>query len=230
MGLVKLAFVTGSPYLVGCSNRFVAVWNLLTASLQWVLDVPTSALATDPTHATFAIAVPAPSFLKGGAAAASAAAAAVAAPHHDQPSGRAVAEGVQAGGACDGMSEGAAAAGTGDAQLETGPSSAGGTSSRGRSDPGGSRQTSSQKWQPPQVHNSHVLVFDPRSPSPRYHCLCPGTLAPTLLYVPPGMPQHPLESKRNIGGISPLMVLTESRAYTYISRQGKGIEHACRII
>ncbi len=182
--LGRLAFIPGSPYLVASSDAFLAVWNLLSASLHWALDVPTCALVADPVHASFAIAVPMPGQeLRAEPAAAVAAAAAPEA--------------------------GAEAAGDG------------GAAARGRGAPGGpTTTTSSQSWQPAPRHSSHVLVFDPRSPSPRFHCACPGTLAPTLLYVSPGMPQH---GEVRAGQVSPLMVLTEGRAYTYVASQGTAV-------
>lgn len=184
---------------MGCSSTFVAVWNLLTASLQWALDVPTSALATDPVHPFFSIAVPTTSPLKGG----------VPVSLHDEESARAAHAGATGE---DGSAEEATRSHDGN---DLGPGG-------GRSEPGSGRFTSSQKWQPPLMHNSHILVFDPRSPSPRFHCICPGTQSPTLLYVPPGMPQHSSETAGANGfGISPLIVLSENRAYTYITTQGK---------
>jgi hypothetical protein len=65
-----------------------------------------------------------------------------------------------------------------------------------------------------------VLIFDPHSPLPRLHCAFPGTLTPTLLYVPPGLPQHALAREGLPDSVSPLLVLTEGRAYSYVSSSG----------
>ncbi len=159
--IARLAFVPASPFLVACSEGFVVVWNLLTASLQWALDVPVASLAVDPVHASFAIAVPVPAERPPKATAA-------------------------------GSDKSAASASAVDSEDKA--------------------STSQQAAQ----HVSHVLVFDPRSPTPRYRSTCPGTLAPTLLYVTPGMPQHAQASRGLPALVSPILVLTEERSYAYL--------------
>ena len=199
--LTKLAFVRGSPFLVGCSDGFLTVWNLLTATLQWALDVPVSALAADPVHARFAIAVPSLEQQKGP---------------EGKPTARAPAPNASSGHAAT-----EAAAGVGGSEAVAPAPTASKDSKAEHWLRPGSGVISSQSWQPAPKQKSHVLIFDPRSPAPRYHCVCPGTLSPTLLYVPPGMPQHAEAGEGLLGEVSPLMVLAENRAYSYVTSRGR---------
>ena len=198
--LTKLAFVRGSPFLVGCSDGFLTVWNLLTATLQWALDVPVSSLAADPVHARFAIAVPSLEQQKG-------------------PEGKPTR--APAPSASSGHTASEASPGAGSSEVVA-PAPTASKDSKAESwlRPG-SGVISSQSWQPAPKQKSHVLIFDPRSPAPRYHCVCPGTLSPTLLYVPPGMPQHAEAGEGLLGEVSPLMVLAENRAYSYVTSRGR---------
>ena len=191
----RLLFIPGTPYLVGASDSFVAVWNILTASLHWAMDVPVSALAVDPVYGVFVIAVPGTRTTTSSASSLSAAAAAVAGPS-GPPS------------ATVPLSEAVTASGKPPTSSDSGRPPA----------TGSSLSSSQQQWQPAPRQKSHILVFDPQSPSPRFHSVVYGTIAPTLLYTAPGTPQHiPAASGDQV---SPLMVLAENRAYTLITVSG----------
>lgn len=58
----RLAFLTGSPHLVGTTggpHPHLVVWDLLSAAPAWVLPLPATALAADPAAPRFAVGVPA---------------------------------------------------------------------------------------------------------------------------------------------------------------------------
>ena len=58
--LRHLAFVQGTPFVVGSTGSTVAVWNLLTSSVQWSAPLRTCSLAADPHNPLFAVSVPIP--------------------------------------------------------------------------------------------------------------------------------------------------------------------------
>lgn len=190
----RLLFIPGTQYLVGTSDTFIAVWNLLTASLHWAMDVAVSALAVDPVFGSFAIAIPAKAAAARTPSAAGYDPAAVAATTASLP----------------------AAGPSGSQQQAAVPDATNKATSSGR--PAAPSSSTQQQWHPAARNKSHILVFDPRSPTPRFHSIVSGTTAPTLLYASPGMPQH---AKELSDQVSPLMVLAENRAFTYITASGE---------
>ncbi|KAG1668638.1 hypothetical protein FOA52_002492 [Chlamydomonas sp. UWO 241] len=181
----RLAFLPGSRHLVGATNGVLCVWDVASCALAWALDGHTTALAADPVHACFAVAVPAP------------ASSSRARQQQHEAQQKEAAAGASASAAPGGAVGKAGAA----------PAPGGGAS--------GWRASTTQ-------HMSHVLVFDAASPVPRLAAAVPGTLCPALLYVRPGLPQHAAAAAGLPERMSPLLVLTESRTYTYVGGEGGG--------
>ncbi|GAX72998.1 hypothetical protein CEUSTIGMA_g450.t1 [Chlamydomonas eustigma] len=195
--LTRISFISSSPYIVGISDGFVNVWNILTTSMQWSLDLPTCALAVDPVYSSFAVVVPIAATLKAQLTQSS---------------------------VLSGLEE----------QRDTPPSSSEiatsvtpSTTDASVAASGGGAvpppKTSISSSSPPvagSIPTSHVLVFDVQSCKPRLHSICPGTLAPALLYIPPGMPQHTEMCQGLPSQISPLLLVTEDRRYSYLTSPG----------
>ena len=186
--LRRLAFIPGTTFLTGSSDTSVMVWDLLTMSLVWSLNVPCCSLAADPVHKVFSIAVPlaahSPSPSQGGI--------------HRPPSSH--------------RSE--------VPSLKPPPLGQEGSShvksSRDPSDSKPPPGSPMAPWQPLPIHCSHILLFRPQSKVPILHGLVQGTLAPNLMFVPMGLPQHASLSQHS-SEVSPLMVLTEGRAYSFLT-------------
>lgn len=192
----RLAFAPGSPHVIAATDGCVAVWDLLTGSLAWALDLANTALAVDPLHGVFAVAAPMPPV----------------SPRRPPPT-TAAAAGDKPQGTVGGKAAAAAAAG------------AAGTQASG---PNPHPASAAAAAVAPRSPGSHILVFDPRSPTPKYFCTCPGTLSPVLLFATPDMPQAAdpaaaasVEGSVGSAGTSPLLLVTERRVLQYVSPPGE---------
>jgi NET1-associated nuclear protein 1 (U3 small nucleolar RNA-associated protein 17) len=232
--IVRLAFVAGAPgappRLVACTaapHARIVVWDLLTASAAWAVELETTALAADPRHAgVFAVGVPPQRPQRQQSRQQQAVAAApAAAPVADGPASPAANGGTapatlapptppvalnkqqqqqqqqqqrpQNGAAA----AAAAAAATADATADAPPSAP----STAAATPCG-----------------HVLVFDASSPAPRRACAVPGASPPcALLFVPRDAPLAAAAASSAPRGLSPLLVLTADRRYAAVTSPGR---------
>jgi NET1-associated nuclear protein 1 (U3 small nucleolar RNA-associated protein 17) len=209
--IVRLAFVTGAPgsppRLVACTaapHARVIVWDLLTASAAWAVELEATALAADPRHAgVFAVGV-------GPTRASS-----------SSSSSRAR----QQQGASSSPSSAPAAAADGPASPTTGAAAPPAlapptppTASNKQQQQNGAASSPHQQQQP----CGHVLVFDASSPTPRRACAVPGSSPPcALLFVPRDVPLAAAAAASAPRGLSPLLVLTADRRYASVTSPGR---------
>lgn len=194
---------------VATTSSGVIVWNLLTSAVQWQAPIKSCAMSADPQNQRFALAVPGTNNSLQQA----------------QQQAQAQAEGQQqqqgtpakAGrGSTTGDKEGAGAS-------TPAPASAAPTSpSKGDATAHPDQHTTSTSTSRPQPC-CHVLVFDPASPAPKFFTTVQRASSISLFFATPDMPQAALMnlgsssgSGTNASSISPLLVLTEERAYAYV--------------
>lgn len=202
--LHTLAFVPGTPFLVGATARTLVVWNLLTSTVHWSLPLSVSSLSADPAHPVFAVSLTHKAL---------AAAAGGAAPQQQLPAQ----EGADPAPA--GVPEAAPVAADTEPEPPSTPAA-------------GAVATLSPE------HNSQdrlsgsgsgaVVVFSPLQPSPLLAARVPASPHTALLFVTPSMPQHaqlqPSSPPSDLARlVSPLLVLNESRAFSYLEPEGGSV-------
>ncbi|KAG2432689.1 hypothetical protein HYH02_006674 [Chlamydomonas schloesseri] len=194
--LTSLAFVPNTPFLAAASPSCVAVYNLLTAAVHWCLPYGAVSITADAAYGLLAAALPAPPPPQAAVAAAAAEGGA-------GGEEAAAAEEQEAAGA--GPSSTAAAAAAAAAQRR--------------------RQAARAAHGAAAAAGCHVLVFDPRDATPKYHCHVPGASHVHLAALPSAAAGGS-GSGGSAGGCSPLLILRDNRQYSVAAVPGSGIASA----
>ncbi|KAG2426597.1 hypothetical protein HXX76_012913 [Chlamydomonas incerta] len=187
--LTSLAFVPGTPFLAAASPSCVAVYNLLTAAVHWCLPYGAVSITADAAYGLLAAALPAPPPPAAAAAPAAADAA--------------------AGGEEAAAPEDQEAAGAGPASTAAAAAAA----AQRR------RQAARAAHGAAAAAGCHVLVFDPRDATPKYHCHVPGASHVHLAALPAA-------AAAAGGGCSPLLILRDNRQYSVAAVPGSSISTA----
>ncbi|GLC42212.1 hypothetical protein PLESTB_000643100 [Pleodorina starrii] len=191
--LAQLAFVPGTPFLAAASPSCLAVYNILTAAVHWCLPLNAMSISADAAYGLLSVAVPAP--------AAPPPAAAAAPPATPAPAAAAAAAGDDGGAA-------AAAA-----PAPAAPATAGKGAARQQ------QQQQQQRPPPPPPPSCHVVVFDPRDATPRYHCHVPGAAHVHIAHLQ--APSASVAAPAGGGdGCSPLLILRDNRHYSLAALAG----------
>lgn len=219
---------------MGATACTLVVWNLLTSSVHWALPLSVASLTADPNHPVFAAALdagvlspisPEAPAAAGGSSEQGRGAEQAAREGGDTPGEKAAGEkGASKSRASQEAQDAAAAAGAapGTPGQRTGSEGAQGEAAAGA----GSTEAACRGKRAAAV----VLVFDPMHPTPLLGTVVPRTLHACLSFVSPSMPQYAQlgggSSSGSSAAVSPLLVLSETRAYAYLEPEGRAAARA----